>query len=235
MPSAEAQRQIPGYARQVWLIFRKDLHIELRSGEVSATTTFFALLVVILSSLAFYRGPSTRSLVAAGVIWLTVAFSAVLALGRTWQREREEGALEAILVAPIARSAIFTGKALGVLAFLVLVELVVVPLSALLFALDLRTYGPGLALIALFATPGVAAAGTLFGSMTVRTRARDLILAIVLFPLMAPTLLAAVAATRDLLGGASVAELGDYFKLLAVFDLAFITGGLTLFGTLIDG
>jgi len=235
VPSAEAQRQIPGYARQVWLIFRKDLHIELRSGEVSATTTFFALLVVILSSLAFYRGPSTRSLVAAGVIWLTVAFSAVLALGRTWQREREEGALEAILVAPIARSAIFTGKALGVLAFLVLVELVVVPLSALLFALDLRTYGPGLALIALFATPGVAAAGTLFGSMTVRTRARDLILAIVLFPLMAPTLLAAVAATRDLLGGASVAELGDYFKLLAVFDLAFITGGLTLFGTLIDG
>jgi heme exporter protein B len=107
-------------------------------------------------------------------------------------------------------------------------------LRALLFALDLAVVGPGLLCIALFATPGIAASGTLFGSMTVRTHARDLLLAVVLFPLLSPTLLSAVAATRELFNGAPVAELADYFKLMGVFDLVFVSGGLMLFGTLVE-
>ena len=118
--------------------------------------------------------------------------------------------------------------------FLTVVEIVVLPLTALLFSVDLVSVGLGLALICLMATPGIAATGTLFGSMTVRTRARDLLLAIVLLPLMAPVLLAAVAGTRELLGGAPLDELGDYFKLMGVFDVVFISGGLGLFGTLIE-
>ncbi len=216
------------------LIFRKDLAIELRSGEVVTTSGFFALLVVVMASLSFYGGPETKRLVASGVIWLSVAFAAVLALGRTWQREREESALDGMLVAPVSRSAIFAGKAIGVGSFLLVVELMVVPVAALLFSLDLLEFGLGLGLIALCATPGVAASGTLFGAMTVRTRARDLILAIVLFPLLSPTLLAAVAATRELLGGAGVSELSDYFQLMGVFDVVFIAGGLALFGALIE-
>jgi heme exporter protein B len=86
----------------------------------------------------------------------------------------------------------------------------------------------------LVATPGVAATGTLFGSMTVRTQARDLLLAVVLFPLLAPTLLTAVVATRELFGGVALSELGDYFLLMGVFDLVFIAGGVALFGTLIE-
>jgi heme exporter protein B len=168
------------------------------------------------------------------VIWLSLAFAAVLALGRSWQREREEGALDGLLVAPIARSAMFAGKALGILVFLLCIEVVVIPVSALLFGIELGEVGLGLLTIAAFATPGVAAAGTLFGAMTVRTSARDLILAVVLFPLLSPTLLAAVVATRELLDGAQVAELVDYFKLMGVFDVTFISGGLALFGTLID-
>jgi len=227
-------RRLPGWLSQVGIVLEKDLAIELRTGEVVTTSAFFALLVAVLASLSFYGGPDTRRLVASGTIWLSIAFSGVLGLGRTWQREREEGALSALLVAPLASSALFAGKALGVLGFLLVVELVVIPTAALLFALDLGTVGPGLALIAIAATPGIAASGTLFGAMTVRTRARDLLLAIVLFPLLAPTLLAAVAATRELLGGASVGDLGDYLKLMGIFDVVFTAGGLGLFGTLVE-
>jgi heme exporter protein B len=227
-------RSVPSWIAQCRVIFQKDVHIELRTGEVTITSGFFALLVVIMASLAFYGGPVTGRIVAAGVIWLSVAFAAVLALGKTWQRERDDRALEGLLVAPLSRSAIFAGKALGVLLFLAAVELVVIPAAALLFALDLAIVGPGLAVIALLATPGIAASGTLFGAMTVRTQARDLLLAVVLFPLLSPTLLTAVAATRELLNGANINELYDYFKLMAVFDLAFIAGGLGLFGTLIE-
>lgn len=224
----------PRWAGQVKVVLQKDLLIELRTGEVVVTSGFFALLVVVLSSLAFYGGPTTGRIVASGAIWLSISFAAVLGLGKTWQRERDESALEGLLVSPLSRSAIFAGKALGVLLFLSAVELVVIPGAMVLFSLDPAREGPGLLAIALVATPGVAASGTLFGAMTVRTQARDLLLAIVLFPLLSPTLLAAIAATRELLNGVPLAELFDYFKLMLVFDLAFIAGGLGLFGTLIE-
>lgn len=227
-------RQPLSWLAQTSAIFQKDLAIELSTGEVVITSGFFALLVVIMASLAFFGGPASGRIVAAGVIWLSLAFAAVLALGKTWQRERDESALDGLLVAPLSRSAIFAGKSLGVLAFLVIVECVVMPVAALLFSLDLRVVGPGLLCIALFATPGIAASGTLFGAMTVRTHARDLLLAVVLFPLLSPTLLSAVAATRELLNGAPILELGDYFQLMGVFDAVFIAGGLMLFGTLVE-
>jgi heme exporter protein B len=233
-----AARPVPrhrlSWLAQTSLILRKDLAIELSTGEVVITSGFFALLVVIMASLAFFGGPASGRIVAAGVIWLSLAFSAVLALGKTWQRERDQSALDGLLVAPLSRSAIFAGKALGVLSFLVVVECVVMPVAALLFSLDLIQVGPGLLCIALVATPGIAASGTLFGSMTVRTHARDLLLAVVLFPLLSPTLLAAVAATRELLNGAPISELGDYFQLMGVFDVVFVSGGLMLFGTLVE-
>jgi heme exporter protein B len=205
---ATALVEPPGWARQALLVYRKDLAIEAATGEVIVTSGFFALLVVMLASLSFFGGPMNALNVAAGTIWLSVAFAAVLSLGKTWQRERDEAALDGLLVSPLSRSAIFAGKALSVWTFLLAVLLVVLPATLLLFSLDAELLGP-LLVIAAFATPGLAASGTLFGAMTVRTGARDLLLAVVLFPLLAPTLLAAVAATRDLFGGASLAALGD--------------------------
>lgn len=219
---------------QALLVLRKDADIELSTGEVVVTSGFFALLVVVLASLSFYGGPSSQRLVASGVIWLSLTFAAVLALGKTWQREREEAALDGLLIMPLSRSAIFAGKALGVLGFLLAIAVIVIPTAALLFSLDLTEVGGTLSLIVLLTLPGVAASGTLFGAMTVRTQARDLLLAVVLFPLLTPTLLAAVAATRELLSGASAAELGDYFRLMLAFDVVFVTGGLGMFGTLIE-
>ena len=131
-----------------------------------------------------------------GAIWLAVAFSSVMALSRTWQREREDNALLGLLVTPLPRASLFLGKMLGVLAFELVIELIVVPLVSLFFHVDLpRVVGP-LALILTLATVGVSAYGTLFGAMTVRTRARDLVFATVLFPLLSPTLIAGVARTR---------------------------------------
>ncbi len=223
------------WAEQAWLVFRKDLEVELSTGEIVTTSSFFALLIVVIGSLSFYSGPQSNVQVAPGVIWVAVAFASVLALSRTWQRERENDALSGLLVMPVSRSAVFAGKALGVFGFISVIELMVVLATALLFNFSLLEKGPGLAVICLGATPGIAAAGTLFGAMTVRTTARDLVLASVLFPLLAPTLLAAVAGTRDLLGGASVAEITDYLQLMGVFGVVFVTGGLGLFGLLIEG
>jgi len=233
-PVPAVARRLPGWGAQALLVLQKDLLIEARTGEVVVTSGFFAVLVVVLASLSLFGGPASARLVASGVIWLSITFAAVLSLGKSWQREREEGALDGLIVAPISRSALFVGKLLGILTFLLLIAAVVIPLTALFFSLDLSRYGLGLGLLALAALPGVAAAGTLFGAMTVRTAARDLLLAIVLFPLIAPTLLAAVAATRELFGGAPLAELGDYFRLMGVFDVVFIAGGVGLFGTVVE-
>jgi heme exporter protein B len=228
------ERRPPGWFRQAFVVLQKDIAIELATGEVVVTSGFFALLIVVLASLAFYGGFGTQRQVGAGVIWVSLTFSAVLALGKTWQRERDEGALEGLLVMPLSRSALFAGKSVGVLGFLMVIVALVIPTAAVLFALDLTKVGLGLFSIALVAVPGLAASGTLFGAMTVRTQARDLMLAVVLFPLLTPTLLCAVAATRELFAGAPLSELGDYFRLMGIFDLVFISGGLGLFGSLIE-
>ncbi len=227
-------QRIASWPAQVGLVLAKDLRVELRTGEVVITSGFFAVLVVVMASLSFYAGPRTRQEVGAGALWLSVAFAAVLALARTWQREREGNALRGLLVSPIDRSALFAGKAMGVLLFLLLVECLLVPLTALFFAIDLTECGLSVALLAVVASPGIAASGTLFGAMTVRTSARDLVLAIVLFPLLSPALLSAVVGTSLLFSGALLEDVHLHLMLLGVLDVIFVAGGLALFGTLIE-
>lgn len=226
---------LPGVAEAAFRVFEKDLRIELRTREIVTTAGFFAILVATLASFSFYTGADQGSRIAPGALWLSIAFSSVLALARTWQREREDGALVALLIAPIPRASIFLGKAMGVFAFITAIECVVVPVVALLFHVDLvgphGVLAPLLPFLVL-GTIGVAATGTLFGAMTVRTRARDLVLASVLFPLLSPTLLSGVVATRELMGGASFAELYDYILLLTAFDAVAVLGGIGLFGPL---
>jgi heme exporter protein B len=222
------------WAEQARIVFSKDLRIELRTGEVVTTSAFFGVVVVIISSISYYDSRAATQ-IAAGSIWLATAFAAVLSLSRTWQRERQEGAFDALLVSPLEPSAIFMGKALGMFAFLLAVEAVVVPTTLVLFNLEPGKVLLGLLAIAAAATPGIAAAGALFGVITVRTRARDLVLAIVLFPLLSPTLLAAVMASRNLFDGAPLHELSGWFNVMLIFDAAFIGGGLALFGALADG
>ena len=238
--TSRAPGTLPGFWRGSIAVFLKDLRIEVATREIVTTAAFFAALVAILSSVAFATGPETTTRVAPGALWLAVLFSSVLALGRSWQREREESALVGLLVSPIPRAAIWCGKAAGVLTFILAVEIVVVPLVALLFHVDLPAVAGPLALVMLFGSVGVAATGTLFGAMTVQTRARELLLATVLFPLLSPALVSSVAATREVFYAAAsgqavdLLELRDWLVLLGIFDLVAIAGGLTMFGALVD-
>jgi heme exporter protein B len=228
------------FVRATVAVFMKDLRIELSTGEILTTTAFFAVLVAILEAVSLSTGPDATTRVAPGALWLAIVFSSVLALGRSWQREREESAFIGLLVAPIPRAAIWCGKALGVLAFVTAVEIVLVPFVALLFHIDLPAVGGALCVILIVGTVGVAATGTLFGAMTVRTRARELLLAAVMFPLLSPALLASVVATREVLYAAAIgqpASLGDVsdsLVLLVVFDVVAIGGAIGMFGALLD-
>jgi heme exporter protein B len=230
----------PAFVRAALAVLVKDVRIELATREIVTTAAFFAVLVAFLASVAFVSGPETTTRVAPGALWLSIVFAAVLALGRTWQREREESAFVGLLVSPVPRAAIWCGKAAGVLLFLFAVEAVVVPLIALLFHVDLPLVAGPLAVVMVFGTVGVAATGTLFGAMTVRTGARELLLATVLFPLLSPSLVSSVAATREIFYAAvndQPATLGDvrgWLVLLAVFDGVAILGGLAMFGALVE-
>jgi heme exporter protein B len=224
----------PGALRGAWLVAAKDLRIEVRTREIVTTAGFFAALVAILTSVAFYSGPDTTRRVAPGAIWLAEAFASVLALGRTWQRERDDGALLSLLISPLPRAAIFLGKALGIFVFVAVILAIVVPIVALLFHVELAQVGPLLVVTLFLGTIGVAGTGTLFGVMTVRTRARDLVFATVLFPLLSPALLCGVAATREIFAGAALADVTDYWLLLVVFDLVSLGMGMLLFPALVE-
>jgi heme exporter protein B len=230
----------PSFFRASLIIFWKDLRIELATREIVTTAGFFAAMVAIMASISMATGPQTTTRVAPGALWLAVLFSSVLALGRTWQREREESALMGLLVSPVPRAAIWCGKAMGVLVFVMAVELVLVPLVALLFHVDLPAVIGPLAAVMVLGTVGVAATGTLFGAMTVRTRARELLLASVLFPLLSPALVSSVAATREIFYAvesgqqAALADISDWLLLLSVFDAVAIAGGAAMFGSLVE-
>jgi heme exporter protein B len=228
------------FVRGALAILSKDLRIEVATREIVTTTAFFAVLVAVLASVAFTAGVEATTRVAPGALWLAIVFSSVLALGRSWQREREESALLGLLVSPVPRAAIWCGKGVGVFLFLVAVEVVVVPLVALFFHIDLAQVAGPLAVVLFLGTVGVAATGTLFGAMTVRTRARELLLAAVLFPLLSPVLVSSVAATREMFYAAAsgqavdMAEIGDYLVFLGVFDTVSILGSIVMFGALLD-
>src|SRR5258708_15186316 len=167
--SSPGSRAVLDFVRATYAVLSKDFAIELATREIVTTAGFFAALVAIMASLAFTTGVETTTRVAPGALWLSIAFASVLALGRSWQREREESALLGLLVSPAPRAAIWCGKALGVFGFVLAVEVVVVPLVALLFHVDLPPVIGPLAVIMVLGTVGVAATGTLFGAMTVRT------------------------------------------------------------------
>ncbi|HEX7477701.1 MAG TPA: heme exporter protein CcmB [Polyangiales bacterium] len=219
--------------RAAWLILRKDLQIELRTGEVVVTTALFATLVTVITSLSFYVDERSGQMVAPGVLWVAVAFAGVLAMSRSWTRERENDAFRGLLLSPAPRAAIYVGKTLGTLAFLGVVEAVLVLEVAVLFNLDLTKILLPLVGLLVLGTIGFAATGNLFAAMGVRTRARDMVLAVALFPVIAPALLCGVVATRELLGGAPAHEIWQWAQILLAFDVAFATTGVLLFEPLV--
>ncbi len=216
-----------------WLL-RKELRVELRTGEIVVTTALFATLVAVLASLSFYIDPHSGPLVAPGVLWIAITFAGVLAMGRSWNREREHEVFRALLLAPVPRAALYLSKVLASVVFLLVVESVLVLEVAVLFDLALfPVFGPLCALL-LLGTLGFAVTGNLFAALGLRTRAREMMLAVVVLPVVAPALLCGVVATRELLAGAPFSELYGWLALLGAFDLGFAAAGVALFEPLIS-
>lgn len=221
--------------RGAWLIASKDLRVEWRSKEILLTTGYFGLLVVLIFAFAFFRGDAPISAVAAGNLWVAIAFSGTLGLGRVFEREREGDCLRALLLAPVPRPAIYLGKVLGVLAFMLAVECVVLPAVIFFFNLTLDAK-EALHLLGavLLGTIGYSIVGTLLGAMLVRARSKDVLLAIVLYPLILPVLLIGVKATTALLEpGVAYDEVATWMRLIAVFDLVFLVAALWIFEPLL--
>ncbi|MEM9188761.1 MAG: heme exporter protein CcmB [Myxococcota bacterium] len=211
------------------LVFLKDLRIELRTGEIVVMTGLFAVLVTVVASFSFFLDQGTARKVAPGVLWVSITFSGVLAMARVWGRERDRDTLRALLIAPIPRAAIYAGKALVSLVFLLAIEVVLVLLMALFFNVNIIDILPRLVLILLLGTIGFVGMGNLFSVMTVQTSARDLVLSIVMFALITPALLSSVVATRELILGATWAESWGWLQIIVAFDVTFIGAGLVLF------
>ena len=212
-----------------WALLAKELRIELRTGEIVVTTGLFATLVAVLASLAFYLDAQRARVIAPGVLWIAIVFAGVLAMGRSWSRERDNDVFRALLLSPVPRAALYMSKLLSSIVFLLVVELVLVIEVTVLFNLDLDGVAGTLAQLLVLGTIGFAATGNLFAALSVRTRAREMMLAVTLLPVVAPALLCGVVATRDLLTGVPLAQIDGWLQILAAFDLIFLAAGLALF------
>jgi heme exporter protein CcmB len=218
------------FARTAWLIAQKDLTVEVRSREIIATTVFFAISCTLVFAFALVKDGRTVVDAAAGILWVAIAFSGTLALGRTFERERYSDTLRALMLAPADRPAIYVGKLAGILAMLVAVELVLVPLVALLFQAPLLATPLLTGALLLLGTLGFCAVGTLFAAMLVRSRSRDVLLPVVLYPITIPVIIAGVRGTAAVLGDPPDAAMAQFWiALLAFFDLVFIVLSLWTF------
>lgn len=218
------------FLRTVWLVTRKDLLIEVRSREIVYTTLFFAVSSVLVFAFGFVRDGSPVKDAAAGILWIAIAFSGTLALGRTFERERHSETLRALMLAPVARSAIYVGKLVGVLLVLGVVEIVVVPLVALMFQAPLFAYPVLMAGLLAAGTLGFAAVGTLFAAMLVRARSRDVLLPILLYPITIPVIIAGVRGTASLLqADVDIPMARAWLSMLVFFDVVFVTLALWSF------
>ena len=244
----------PSALAVAWEICKKDIRIERRTGEIVATAGVFSVVIGFLTSFAFQSDQKTNTATAAATIWITIFFAAVLSFGRIWQRERDESALTGLLVAPIPRGSIFVGKALATFGMIIVIEIPLVALCMFLFQIDFSSgtlknptpeqiaaakesanlHLPAFLALLLMGTAALSFVGTLFGAMTVRTRARDLVLAIVLFPLLSPVLVCGVVGTRKAFELQPFDDYSGFLGLMAVSVVITLMLGVGLFGPLVD-
>jgi len=218
------------FFRTALLVLRKDVAVEVKTFEILLTTLFFAVSVVLVFSFAFVRGGEAPPDAAAGILWIAIAFAGTLALGRTFERERYGETLRALLLAPAPRPALYVGKLLGMLTLLAMAEAVLVPLVAFLFAAPL--FERPMLLLALLAsgTVGFASVGTLFGAMLIRTRTRDVLLPILLYPITVPVIICGVRGTAALTAAPPDEALAImWLGILTTMDVVFLTLALWTF------
>jgi heme exporter protein B len=222
----------PSFFKAMMAIVRKDLAAEFRSRELLSAMLVFSLLVILIFNFALELDVKVRESVTAGVLWTTFAFAGTLGLNRSMAVEKDRGCMDGLLLAPVDRSAIYFGKAISNLAFMLIVEAIVLPVYSMLYNINL--FQPGLLLVILLGSIGYISVGTLLAAMSVQTRTRDVMLPILLFPIAIPVLLASVKASGGFLNGAEFAEILAPLNLLIVYDLIFIAIPLMFFEYVVE-
>jgi heme exporter protein B len=218
--------------RALAAIVWKDLAAELRSRELISAMLVFALLVIFIFNFALELNVEARENVTSGVLWVTFAFAGTLGLNRSMAMEKDRGCLDGLLLAPVDRSAIYFGKMLGNLVFMLIVEIIVLPVYSILYNINL--FNPGLIAVILLGSLGYVAVGTLLSSMAVQTRTRDILLPILLFPVVLPLFIAAVKASGGFLQGIPMDEITPWLNLLAVYDVIFTAVAFMVFDFVVE-
>lgn len=222
--------------RVAWLVLKKDLTIERRSREVLFTVLTFSLLATVVFGLSFYIEGDRSKAYAPGVLWVIVLFSGTLSLQRLFEPERDNDCLGGLLLAPVDPRGVYVGKVLLQIAFSGLMEVVTVPMIFLFFGLfeGLDAVSAGIIASALIlGTIGFALVGTLFAALLLRTKMREVLLPVVIYPLVSPVLIGGVQLTRELLTGESPDAVMDWIGILAAFDLIYLGLCLWVFPYLI--
>lgn len=217
-----------------WAIARKDALSELRGRQAAGSTLFFAALVLLL--FGFALGPDTRRLAEAapGLLWLAIVFGGLLTVARLHQIETDDDALDQLARYPVERRAIYLGKALAGLLAMAVLGFLLLPVVGILYSVDLFSAAPGLLLTLALGVVGFAAVGTFYAGVTVRMRAREVMLPLLMLPVIAPLLLAAVKATTAALAGDPLGEFWPWLQLLAGFDIVMLIAGAAGYGFLLE-
>ena len=219
--------RLAGYLRAISAVVWKDLTTELRDRELLSAMLVFALLVILIFNFALELDIRARETVTSGVLWVTFAFAGTLGLNRSMAVEKDRGCLDGLLLIPVDRSALYFGKALSNLIFMLIVEAIVLPVYSVLYGVNL--FHPGLISVILLGSVGYAAVGTLLSTMAVQARTRDVLLPILLFPVVLPLLIAALRACNGFLQGFEMVEIWPWINLLIVYDIVFIAVAFMVF------
>lgn len=215
------------YWRKTWALIAKDLALERRTREAFSVMFLFAVMVVVIFNFAFELRVDNVLQVAPGALWVAFAFAGVLGLNRSLAHEREDGCLEGLMLAPVDRGVIFVAKAVANLLFIGGTEVIILPLFTVLFGVSVLR--ADLLVVLLLGTVGLAALGTLLSAMAVHTRARDVLLPVLLLPISVPLLIAAARATAGLLDGVGLSGVAGWLQLLMAFDVVFAAVSYVLF------
>jgi heme exporter protein B len=217
---------------KVIAIIQKDVITELRTKEMFSSMLVFSLMAVFIFSIALDLSATDPLDTTPGLLWVTIAFAGTLGLNRSLAQEQENHCIDGLLLAPMDRSAIFFGKAVGNILFMSVVELVVVPVFAVLFNVPLLRGSVWLVIV--LGTVGYGAVGTLFSTMAVNTRAREVMLPILLLPVSVPVFISAVNATGGFLAGDPVSDVANWLQLLVAFDAIIIAISFMTFDFVVE-
>ncbi|HEY7168643.1 MAG TPA: heme exporter protein CcmB [Candidatus Binatia bacterium] len=220
--------------RETALLLRKDLLIELRRRESVMTMFFFGALLLFVFHFSFDLVPEKVGEMTSGLLWLAFLFTGTLGLTQLFEAERANHCLDALLLSPVDRGALFLAKTCFNVILMVVVEVFVVPLFWILFNLTSWQLVPWLLGISFLGTVGFCVLGTLLSGITLRARARELLLPLVLFPLMIPVILATIRCMEALLHDGAIGDAAQWLRLLVGFDVIFATVGILIFDWIID-